>query len=189
MTPTEEIRKEAWNKALHAYGTYKIYSDKAEWNKKKLSFLTFLGIVVPLVVGAVAMGYGSKSGSLEKAIYLLTPLAIVQLVMSSLALVYRWDDNKSYYLESLTSNRELSHEFEKLAKFPPENAAQMQYAYDSLCSRESFRNAQDDKYPFTKKEDRKGMRYGLIQFQRTCAGCGKMPVSMTSTECDICGKF
>ena len=39
------------------------------------------------------------------------------------------------------------------------------------------------------EEKRMGMRSGLRNSQRACVECKKIPTSMESTECNVCGKY
>ena len=41
----------------------------------------------------------------------------------------------------------------------------------------------------TDKEKRIGMRFGLRELSRKCVGCNEIPLSMNTSNCDICGNF
>lgn len=185
----EDIRKESHNLALHTYATHYLYSRRQSRIEKWLRMITLLGFVIPVLIGGIVSSYGLESLASKWSLIVLTPLAVFQLVLSAISLVYRWEDKVSYYLESSISNRNLSQEFDKLGKYPNEDVKITEHQYELLMERNNNREEQDDKYPFTDKEMRRGMRYALRRFQRSCLGCNQVPVSMKPTGCDVCGHF
>ena len=188
-TKEEELRKECWNRALLTLGTSYVFSKKVALFKKLIRIITVLGIVVPLLLGSIVATYGAESNIIVWALIIAAPVSIVQLVLSGVSLVYKWDDILAYSLESQSDNRVLSDEYQSLAKFPPTNLSEFETKLEILKTKETARTNQDDKITFSDKENRLGMRYGLLIFKRKCEGCKEQPVSMKSSKCDICGNF
>ncbi|MDR3625278.1 MAG: hypothetical protein P4L45_00510, partial [Ignavibacteriaceae bacterium] len=62
-------------------------------------------------------------------------------------------------------------------------------SYRLLKIENDFRIDRDNQQYITEKEKRMGMRAGLRQFKRACAACKQVPVSLKSTNCDVCGNF
>jgi mobilome CxxCx(11)CxxC protein len=185
----QQLQTSCHEKAFHLYGTHYIYSLRARSKERYTQAITLLGFLIPVIVGGVISSYGLNSDISAMFLKVLTPLAIIQLALSTLALVYKWDDQKSYYLESSISNRQLFEDFTNLAKFPQVDIKDNEHLYQILMVKAQMREDQDDRYPFTAKEQRKGMRYSLRQYQKACSGCSIVPTAMDSTNCDVCGKF
>lgn len=190
MNEEEQIlRTDAWDKAIHSFGNAYIFSKRADFYKKWIRFVTILGIIVPLTIGATASGYGFNSEILKQTISISIPLTIIQLIISVFALVNNWSDNLSYSLEATNDYGNLSEKFKKLGKYPPNETHILKQQVEITETKYNSRNAQDSKYCIKERELRKGMKYALREFQRPCLGCKKTPVSIIPTECDVCGKF
>lgn len=185
----DKLRKEGWNNALHAYGTAYIYNLRGKSVQKKLQLITFLGILVPLLVGSIALGYGYNNNILDVVLKIVIPISVIQLIVSTWSLVARWNEANAYYMESSISNSNLSIKYQNLSKFPPKDLGNLRDEMEKIDIEKTQRDIQDKKYSFSEKEKRKGMRYSLRKFERSCAGCGEIPKSMGATDCDICGKF
>lgn len=186
----DELRKDCWNNAFHAFGTAYIFRIKAEKFKKYTSKLKFFGIAVPLTIGTTASGYGFDSKFLKLAIIISAPLTIIQLIVSVLATVNKWDEELSYSFESAAENSEIALRYENLAKYPPNNnKVLLEGEMAILKTKQESRDKQDDKHSITEKDERKGMRYSLKYYQRTCTGCGQIITSMKPSSCNICGNF
>lgn len=185
----DELRKDCWNNALHAFGTAYIFRGKAEKYKKLTSKLKFFGIAVPLTVGASATGFGIDSPILKWIVFIAAPLMIIQLVMSLSAVIYKWDEELAYSYESSSDNLSIAYKYENLAKYPPAVKENLENEMVKLKTKQDARDIQDEKHSISEADERKGMRYALRNFQRTCVSCGQVPTSMTSTKCNICGNF
>ncbi|TSD67303.1 hypothetical protein FFF34_007880 [Inquilinus sp. KBS0705] len=185
----EELQRSSHESAFQLYATYYLYAIRARNKEKYIQAITLLGFLVPVMVAGLVISY-SYTGTFAKLyLQLLAPVALVQLILSALALIYKWDDKRNYYLESAISNRQLYDQFTHLAKFPHPEMKDNTHDFEILIYKSRAREDQDDKYPLTDKELRRGMRYALRQYQKACSGCGVVPTSMESTDCNVCGKF
>ncbi|WP_286894965.1 MULTISPECIES: mobilome CxxCx(11)CxxC protein [Sphingobacterium] len=192
MTKSDEIKIQCWNNAMQTFGYSYIFSRRARFYAKWLRVLTLLGILVPLIIGTAATGYGTDSNLLKSLIWVSVPLSIFQITISAFALVNKWEDMSSYSLEAVANYDMLSEKFRSLAKIEPENEEDILNLikeFDNLNSHYNYRSQQDVKYLITEREKRIGMRWALRDFQRQCAACHEVPVSMESTECPVCGQF
>lgn len=185
----DKLRKDCWDKALHSFAISYLFGIRQKKLRQKLTVVTFLGIITPLLVGAIVSSYGAESNIFNWAIWILTPISIFQLVISTWSLVAKWNDTSEYLTESIISNSSLSEKYQQLAKFPPENSGNLKTEFDMINIENSQREQQDNKYPLTEKEQRRGMRFALRQFERKCVGCEQIPRSMESSDCPVCGKF
>lgn len=188
-TKEEILRQESWNNSIQAFGKSYIFSKRAQFYSNWIRFLAILGIVVPLTIGATASGYGFNSEILKNTIAISIPLSIIQLIISVFALVNNWNDHLSYSLESVNDYNSLSDSFKKLGRNPPQQYQDFIHQFEILETIMKSRTESDSKYNLKERELRKGMRYSLREFQRECVGCNKTPISIETTNCDVCGKF
>ena len=140
-------------------------------------------------LGATASGYGFDSEILKLLINVAIPVSIFQLVFSVLAVIYKWDEELGYSYEASKDHNYLSQEFKSLANIPADNETELKRRFDILVTKLQSREEQDSKHNIMEWENRMGMRFALRQFKRECVGCKTTPISMESTDCDICGKY
>lgn len=184
-----KLRQSCWNKATHSFGLSYVFDKKAQRHSTYTNLLKVFGIVVPVTVGATATGYGLDSSILKMTIALAIPLSIAQLIFSVLAVVKKWDDELAYAYEASQDLTLLSDSFRKLGELPPKEFKDLNQQFELLNTRFKARSQQNSKHNIKEWELRMGMRSSLREFQRNCVGCKTTPVSMDSTECDVCGKF
>lgn len=189
MTKEEQIRQECWDKSLHTLGTSYVFLLKANTFKKRIRFISVLGVVAPLLLGATAAAYGQNSIITTLALTITAPIVVFQIVFSGISLVYKWDDLFAYSLESQSDNRIISDNFKNLGKYSASDINELEKQFDILKTKDNARTIQDEKIKFTDKENRKGMRYALWIRQKECATCKLVPTSMTPTNCKTCGNF
>lgn len=189
MDKIDAVKSECWNNSLQTFGYSYIFMRRAMFYRKWLRILSLLGILVPLIIGTAATGYGIDSDLLKALIYVSVPLSIIQIAISAFALINNWEDMVSYSLEAVAHYNMLSDQYKELAtndiKIPEDLIAE----YNNLNIHYKFRSQSDVKYLVTDLEKRVGMRWALREFQRACVGCQITPISMDSTECPVCGKF
>lgn len=185
----DKLRTTCWNNAILSFGMAYIFDKKARRHGFNTNMLKVFGIVVPVTVGATALGYGYDSNALKAVIALAIPLSIFQLIFSVFAVVHKWDDELAYDYEASQDLSTLSDSFKKLGNLPPDSFKELDERFEVLNTRLKARTQQNSKHNIKEWELRMGMRYSLREFQRKCVGCGEIPVSMNSTSCDVCGKF
>ena len=183
----DTIRQDCWDKALDCIAYSYIYTKKISKLSPYLTWVKALGIIIPLLVGAIAGTYYTDPDIMKWALVITSPLAIAQLVLSTLLTVTGYEDKVTKYLTKSTEYSLLQSEFELVAKYPNSDFSEYQRRYETLLERE--RNLGRDNQDVTEKYERMGMRYGLRNYRRSCAGCGIIPTSMTPTQCPVCGNF
>ncbi|WP_394992674.1 mobilome CxxCx(11)CxxC protein [Emticicia sp.] len=183
----KKIRTDCWDKALDSFGYSYIYSKKIESLSKLLRWTKVLGILIPVLLGALLTSYISNKELLDLAIYITTPIAIAQLILSTYLTIIGADERANSYSIKSAEYSLLNSEFEYLAKFPPADDIIFQNKYEVLLERE--RGISKTNNEVSDKELRMGMRFGLRNYRRACAGCQKTPTSMIATDCDVCGNF
>jgi mobilome CxxCx(11)CxxC protein len=151
--------------------------------------LKVFGIVVPSAIGATAIGYGLETEFLKFMIVIAIPLTIGQLIFSVFAVTNKWDDKLAYAYEASQDLNLMHDDFKKLGNLPPTDFDKLNEKYELLNTRYKARSQQNSKQNIKEWEQRMGMKFGLREFQKKCAGCKETPVSMASTDCDVCGNF
>lgn len=185
----DKLRIKCHDNAFHCFGYQYIFDRRAQYYSKVVNLLKVLGILVPATIGATALGYGINSNILKSTVAIAIPLTIVQFIMSTIAVIYKWDDELSYAFEASQHYNTLYREFKKLGEFPPSEYESLNGLYDLIDIQYNSRAQQDSKHNIKEWQLRRGMRFSLREFQRSCQGCGKTPISMESTKCPVCGNY
>ena len=184
----ERIRKDCWDKALFAFGTAWIFEQRASKLKRRLSVLTFLGIVVPAAIGLL---YMSSVGVLLKQsftmiLWFALLVGLFQLIGTLWGLVAGWGESYSYAVKSIDSNTRFRFKYEALARHAP---PELEPRFWALLDQDTDRTISDELAGITDQEKRAGMRIALFHYQRKCAGCHRVPKSTEPTRCGVCGDF
>jgi mobilome CxxCx(11)CxxC protein len=186
---SDGICGESWDLALYAWATAAIFQARAQLYRRLIRALTFMGIIVPLLIGGLVLGFGLQASYLSTLIVVAVAAGIVQLAFSAWAVVYGWTDSLEYALESMSENFEISALYKELGNVavapPPDLAAR----FTIVQTKDNARRASDSRKDVSDKEKRYGHRAALRQFQRVCVGCNQLPRSMDSTDCPVCGRF
>ena len=188
-TGRDQVRSECWTHAIYCFGTSFVFEKRVRRLRNRVQLLAFLGLASPISVGTAVLLHGLHSAVAKVLAPIAALASMVQVIASLYALVRGWSDHLVYALESTSGNRELYEDFRRLGAFPPDEDQELQRRFDVLLARDAARTKQDDKYPLTDEEKRIGMRAGLRQVGRKCAGCNLVPTSMTASECGVCGNF
>ena len=188
MAEIDELRKLCWDKAVEAFGTGYIFEKRMGRYRFKLRFLSFLGIVAPITVGAIFLSFGNVV-SLSYVSISAGVLSVIQLVFSVWSLTARWDESYSYSMESMNSNYRLADCYGQTAKNPPNDITDLEMKIELLDREDMLRRTEDNKQGIKDSEKRMGMRAGLRSYQRPCAYCHEVPQSMKVTDCPTCGQF
>lgn len=184
----EDYRQKCWDGALHAYGTSTVFQARAARLKRNNDFLTWVGLGVPVLLGALTATFGEYK--LWTVVLISAAVVIaVQLVVSLWAVIKRWNEDLAYSSSSATANESLANRFAALAADPPTGLPALRTQFDKLAIEDAARRERDGEKNVTEKERRRGMRAGLRKFQRSCAACQKVPTTMEPTDCGVCGRY
>lgn len=184
----QNIRNECHNNKFHCYGKSYIYGERVNKYERRLRLINFIGLIVPLIFGGYVLTYGNNYIQ-SLSLYVTGPILLIQLIFSALALVFKWDDELAYSLETTRDHNLLSQDFKTLGQFPPASVDNLTIQYNILNEKLKSRNEQDVKHDLTNKERVKGMRWSLREFNKECIGCQEIPYSMEKTTCPVCGKY
>lgn len=187
MSEQSSLRRSCWNGALHSYGTSYIFQRRAIQLKKRLQLVNYVGIAVPLVVGALVLSYGAFK-ALPVIIAVSGAIGVLQVAVNAWAITAGWVDAYSYAIGSVAENDALSLSYQELAENPPA-IDELRRRHERLQHEDGVRRARDSEQGVKESEKRYGMRAALRKYQRPCAACNEVPTSMVATTCDVCGKF
>lgn len=185
----DKIKLESSDKAFHAFGYSYIFNRRIKWYLRYINALKFFGIVVPVTIGALAIGYKFVNDILVISIAIAIPATILQLILSTLSIVYKWDDELAYAFETNIDYNHLYDDYTNLYKFSPSDINELEKRFEVLNAKNKNRETHDSKHNITEKELRRGMRYSLREHKKECAGCKLIPTTMEATKCGVCGKF
>lgn len=185
----DAVRSQCWNEAIKTYGTSHIFKQRARRFRIKLQVLSFIGLGVPLAVGIIVLSFGTEPDALPLVLTVAAILGGIQAVVSLWSLVSGWNEAHAYARVSVGANDALSNAFKTLAQNPPASYDELKARFDLLQVESQNRTQLDLDQGVQDPEQRMGMRAGLRQFERRCSGCGKVPTSMESTDCGVCGNF
>lgn len=178
-----------WKPRIDTTGTAYIFEQRAQALRRRLQLLSFIGLVVPLVVGGLALAYGAGFWALPVFIGVGSGIGVAQSVFALWAIQAGWVDAHSYAIRSIAANTELARAYDELAKNPPVDAKERRYRLDVLRTKETAREEEDYKQGITDAEKRMGMRAALRKYQKACDSCHEVPTDMNPTECGVCGGF
>ncbi len=183
----KQTRLACWDNAVHATGTAHIFERRAKRLRTRLQLISFLGLVGPVLVGALALAYGAGLNALSLIIAMVAGVGIIQIVVSLWSIVAGWVDAYGYATRAISANHNLAGEYEELAKNPGGDIVQLRNLFNVIQAEDKVREEEDYKQAISDKEKRFGMRASLRKYQRVCTGCNKVPKDMTPTECGVCG--
>lgn len=183
----DDLRKECREKQRYSFGTARIFERRTRRLQLAQKLITFLGLLCPLAVGAIALSFSDSYKDIQPyALAIAGVLGIVQLIFSLWSLVARWDERNSYAVSSLKANTRLTTDFEDLAA-----ADTIIVERDIPRLRDEYKrqDVEDTAQNITPEEKRFAMRQTLFQYKLQCVTCGQLPTSIKPSKCDTCGNF
>lgn len=184
--PASSIVDECRGKEFYAFGTHRIFDRRAQMLQLLRVWITFLGIVTPLVVGGVVLSFGANTTVLPYALIIAGIVGLVQLILSAWSIVSRWDEKYEYAIESSRANTELYNRFKSLADNPPTDLADL---YKHTVHDNEAREFKDLGQSISEKEKRFANREALKYYRKACSICHIVPIVSKPSKCDGCGNF
>jgi mobilome CxxCx(11)CxxC protein len=189
LDSVEDLKRQCQDRAFRAFGTASIFERRTLELRRRLRVLSFMGIVVPVVVGSAALAWGAGFRGLAVLVAIGGGVGLVQVVLSVWSLTAGWVDAHEYANSSVTANQRLYRDYRSLADNSPSDPREFRLPLGFLIAADDAREEQDNRQGITPAEKRFGMRSALRMFQRACSSCRQVPTSMDATECGVCGNF
>jgi mobilome CxxCx(11)CxxC protein len=183
---------ELWNRAANAYGTAEIFRKRARHYRQWITAVNFIGIAIPLTIGAIALANLFQRSWFERAIYFASVLVVVQGLIFLWSIVANWPDSLDYSAAASTENLELSNRMAAMAPQLLDIPPGFDAAYAALIAKDDDQIKQDFRRDIRDGEKIYGYRAGRLRFQRRCWLCKQKSISMNMpllwwNRCRACG--
>ena len=185
-TGSDSLRRHARDKAFYAYGTSRLFERRAQKLRRKRTWITFLGIAVPITVGGIVLSFGTLPMLMPYLIGIAGVVGVAQLILSVWSLVARRDEAYAYAIVAAQANTRLYNCWDAVAKRPPAN---LQERVDELDTEDERQEQSDIAQGISESEKRFAMRAALYYTGSECRVCKRKPTSMVPSDCDTCGNF
>ncbi|MGH6879011.1 MAG: mobilome CxxCx(11)CxxC protein [Rhizomicrobium sp.] len=184
--------KQLWTQAKEAFGTAAIFEKRARTYRRLVRGLTFYGLAIPLIIGAIVLGNLAANRPLAIAIYIASALGAVQVVISLWSVVADWTGSLEYSAAANENNIRLSADLKALGIEANKPAAGFDVRRAKAVEAYNGQVAQDQRTLASDDEKVYGYRAALLQFRSRCTLCDKEPPSMKmpfwkSNRCERCG--
>ncbi|MES2207473.1 MAG: mobilome CxxCx(11)CxxC protein [Pseudomonadota bacterium] len=180
------ILSECYNKAYYSYGTLRLFEKRTNTLKLCRIWITFLGVIIPVMVGGFALSFGLESKILPRFIFFTGIIGMIQLFLSTWSLVARWDEQYDSASDSFRANVELFNQWQSLRNEQPSNLFE---EYHKLKIKTQEQEIKDIVQTITDKEKRFAYREALKYFNEPCQTCNIIPITSKPSKCDGCGNF
>lgn len=185
-----ERRGNAWDYALHNEGTRVVFERRADRLRTLTRIRDFSCFAGPV---CVAYLYSSELFEpLKKyqhyALGLLALFAVLQTLLTLWSLIARWDEELAFNIRAAANAYLLKDAWGRLGQG---QAVDLAIEYDLLGARQIMEDSHNTQKGITRGEMKRGMRAGLIAFQRRCI-CGDLPKGYgiplwPKKSCVVCG--
>lgn len=183
------FKKQCSDYMFWSYGTGEIFRRREASLKARRLWITYFGIIGPVVLGSVlaTLGAGVESAKmLAVAIIVAGIVGTGQLIFSVWALVARWDENYEAAQNAVRVNTILFNRFSSIRDIPPTDY--MQAFIDTKADyqrQEEIDNRQTIKPTEKRFANHEALRY----FGKECHICHVVPTSTKPSKCDSCGNY
>jgi mobilome CxxCx(11)CxxC protein len=184
--PSTALRQQAWNVAVYGYGTAAIFKERIGPLKKRLMWLKFIGLVIPVLVGTLVLTFG-QGDYLQPVLIFVGVIGTGQAVFSIWALTSNWEESYAYAKESARHNTRIADQAVEVARDFHLDGLELKARVGLVVQEHRFRSEQDEVQDVTPAEMRMGLRVGLHQFQRACVTCKEIPNPSAPGKCSTCG--
>lgn len=180
------------NEICHrTYATHTIFEHRERILGRRIKVIGYLGVVIPGIIGLVAMGVGS-TGTLPSWLFVFASILLgVQFAASLLGTFLRWDELFSQSAKSQEANLMIYRE----ADWAFQNFSNLQDQAETvrkLRSQETELMRTDYRQSVSEHEKRYGERYARYHRKKPCPTCNDVPKSVPEKvegSCATCGQY
>jgi mobilome CxxCx(11)CxxC protein len=177
-----------WDDVLDAKGTAYVFDKRAKRFRFWLNTNNFIGLALPVLVGGIVLGFGNPTW-MKIVLPITGGVAVIQFLSTLASFVWGWQSGLEYSLQALSKNESFATDLNRLVKNLTVSDDQFFQELKILRETMKAQSSIDQQRGITDGEKRMGMRWGLRETKRACAACKKIPTSMKSDNCDVCGNF
>lgn len=190
MSSINEIKKKLLDIETEAYGTAKIFERRKNVLLLPRQILLFLGIAVPLFLGATALSFGMDAKILPTLLTILGVISVLQIVTALWSVIRQWDDKYISYNDSQKENTEIYNEAKRIKdSVNNENKIESEGKLRDLKIKSETREKLDLDTNVSEKEKRYATRARNLYYRAKCHICNEIPTSMKPGKCDGCGNY
>lgn len=172
-----------------SYGTAQIFEVRTNKLKVWRSAITFLGIILPVVVGGIYMSFGQSAELMSMILAVAGVIGILQLVLSTWSLVSGWDSKYELALKSLQGNVTNFNSCKRFANSEFRTNAEFMSAYDSIVRDIEQQELVDISQHISKSEKQLAYTSTLSFYNIACHACDTNPNNTnTTSKCSSCGQ-
>jgi mobilome CxxCx(11)CxxC protein len=189
LDPIEQMKLECQDRAFNAFATASIFERRALLLSRRLKFISFLGAVVPIVIGSAALSWGVGFTGLPILVVVGGGVGLLEVVLAVWSLSAGWVQAHAYAVSSSVGNQRLFRDYRSLAANSPTGTGEFRARLNVLTAVDDAREEQDSGQDISPAEKRYGMRAALRKFKRNCSACDVVPKGMRPSDCEVCGKY
>lgn len=172
-----------------SYGTIQIFEQRANKLRTLRSWLTFLGIVLPVTIGGVYLSFGQSEDLMKLIVLVASVIGIFQLILSTWALVAGWDSCYESAIKAVQGNTTIYNKCKRFIRCPPTIDSDFLNAYQELSKEVETQELVDLTQHISSKERKYAYVSALRYYNRECHACNQNPNSHNKkTKCSSCGQ-
>lgn len=174
---------------MQCYANQIVFEKRINWYGGLIKYVTILGIIIPVFIGAVVLGYGIDNPILKGLIPYAAILSIIQFFSSVIIYLIGIDSKLMYSYDANKSYNSMYNKYKDLADFYDIYNEDIKIKYDLIRVLENERSMQDSSQNIKEWEYRRGLRASLRIHKKKCVSCNKIPYDLNSDKCKVCGNF
>lgn len=178
-------REKLYENRFYSYSTYRILKRRFRIYMKYVNIVNIINVIVPIIIGAIYVNFGSRFSLPQLAFIICSIVGVLATLSTCFSLFFNWSQKAQTNLELANEYYLLYIKFSELSESSPD----FNKEYNTLLTLNNNLDKNFIRQGFTEKDLRFGYRAALIQFQKKCRGCNKIPHNMEATDCPICGQF
>ncbi|WP_318463712.1 mobilome CxxCx(11)CxxC protein [Photobacterium leiognathi] len=172
-----------------SYGTAQVFEARVNRLRKLRASLTFLGIVLPVTVGGMYISFSQSKELMTGILSVAGGVGVVQLILSTWALVSGWDSQYELAIKSLQGNTSNFNKCKRFATTEFRSDAEFISVYESIIRDVEQQELVDITQHISKKEKYTAYQESLTYYNRGCHSCNQNPSeSSKSKTCSSCGQ-
>ncbi|TOQ02183.1 hypothetical protein CGG80_23865 [Vibrio parahaemolyticus] len=172
-----------------SYGTIQIFDRRANKLRTLRSWLTFLGIVLPVTIGGVYLSFGQSENLMKLTVLVASIIGIFQLILSTWALVAGWDTSYESAIKSVQGNTAIYNKCKRFISYPPIKDSDFLNVYQELSKEAETQELVDLTQHISSSERKYAYVSALRYYNRECHACQQNPNGHNKKmKCTSCGQ-
>lgn|GEM_PF-2418207 len=181
-------RRKCHDRAFHAFGTGYVMETRARsllfWRNAKI----LLEVLTPVVLGYVLITF-DEGGEYNAVFGVIAGIVgCFSLILTVLGAAFAWDAKWVSYIESKKQNYKFAGQLTELGNSTSIGPRKHEEEFRVLAAKLGVRDDIDHEFNLSQLEKNTGYRAAARHYQRECTGCRQIPVSMTLSDCSVCGR-